>query len=119
MKPRMPPEGQNTGGQEWWQDRRVPKQWQDQTEQPPPPQRPKRQPPSGQGSADAYGSATPDESARMLRGAFQAGINGDDGAMQSFPNTPFGQRLRQEFMRGRNQRQKPGRGLGFSQADRG
>ncbi len=114
----MPPEGENTGGQQWWQDKRVPKQWQDQTEQPQP-QRPQRPPQrQGQGSADAYEGAPPDEQARMLRGAFQAGISGDDGAMRSFPNTAFGQRLRQEFMKGRQQRQVPNRGLGFSQMDR-
>ena len=82
-------------------------------------QKPKQPRRDGQGSADPYASPPPDESARMLRGAFQAGINGDDGALQSFPNTPFGQRLRQEFMRGRQQRSKPQRGLGFSGLDRG
>ena len=116
QKPLRPPEGENKGDQQWWQDRRVPRQWQE--EQPRPRQR--QQPPrTGQGSADAYDAATPEEQARMLRGAMQAGINGDDGALQSFPNTPFGQRLRQEFMRGRQQRQKPNRGLGFSGLDRG
>lgn len=112
--PRVPP---NKGDQQWWQDRRVPRQWQDQTQPTQQPKRPQR--PAGQGSADAYDAATPEEQARMLRGAMQAGINGDDGALQSFPNTPFGQRLRQEFMRGRQQRQRPNRGLGFSGLDRG
>lgn len=110
--PRVPP---NKGDQQWWQDRRVPRQWQEEQPQ-------RRQPAprrDGQGSADAYREANPQEQDRMLRGAYQAGINGDDGAMQSFPNTPFGQRLRQEFMRGRQQRQKPNRGLGFSGLDRG
>lgn len=116
QKPRQPPQGENKGDQQWWQDRRVPRQWQ---EEPPRQRRPPQPRRDGQGSADAYGQANPQEQDRMLRGAFQAGINGDDGAMQSFPNTPFGQRLRQEFMRGRQQRQKPQRGLGFSGLDRG
>ena len=111
--PAMP---ENRGDQQWWQDKRVPRQMQEQTE--PRDRPPQRKPPSGQGSADAYEGAPPEEVARMMRGAYQAGMNGDDGAMQSFPNTPFGQRLRQEFMRGRQQRQTPGRGLGFSQMDR-
>lgn len=118
--PRKPPVmPENRGDQQWWQDKRVPRQVQEQTE--PRDRPPQRKPPmgQGQGSPDPYGAAPPQEQDRMLRGAFQAGINGDDGALQSFPNTPFGQRLRQEFMRGRQQRQKPQRGLGFSGLDRG
>ena len=117
-KPPTPPQGENRGDQDWWQDRRVPRPWQEEPPRRLPPNPRQKPQQRGEGSADAYETATPQEKDRMLRGAFQAGMNGDDGAMQSFPNTPFGQRLRQEFMRGRQQRQKPNRGLGFSQMDR-
>lgn len=58
---------------------------------------------TGRGSVDATQEATKDprEFNRMMQGAFDAGRNGDTGALDSFPaDTPMGRLLRREFQRG-------------------
>lgn len=80
--PPMPP---NKGDQQWWQDRRVPRQVQEQTERPTW---------DGEDATSPYNE--PKDRERLLRGAYQAGRNGDLGAAESFPaGSPFEQAYRQ------------------------
>lgn len=87
--------------------------------------KPRPKPPSGTGSVDATQEATKSqpEFNRMMKGAYGAGFAGDEGAVQSFPNTPMGKLLRREYERGvrarqaqekRKKVQTSPRGLGFA-----
>jgi len=58
----------------------------------------------GRDAIDATSQATPPEFERMKRGAFFAGLNGDTGAVQSFPDTSQGRALRAEYRRGMAER---------------
>lgn len=88
IKPRTAPPIPPGGGQpDWWQDKRIPKQWQDQTAT-----APKWQ---GQDGTSAYDSTKADRD-RLMRGAYQAGRNGDADAAGSFPaGSPYEQAYRQ------------------------
>ena len=87
-KPNVPPDmPPNRGDQRWWQDKRIPRQWQDQTT-------PSRPPRTGQDGTSAYNDTADQE--RLMRGAYAAGLNGDEGAAQSFPpGSPFERAYRQ------------------------
>lgn len=87
VKPRTAPPMPEGGGQpDWWQDKRMPKQWQDATSTSP--QK------DGQDSTSAYDS--PADRDRLMRGAYQAGRNGDASAADSFPaGSPYAQAYRQ------------------------
>lgn len=88
VKPRTAPPIPSDGGKpDWWQDKRMPKQWQDQTSQGPGP--------DGQDNTSSYNSSRADQD-RLMRGAYEAGRNGDAGAASSFPaGSPFEQAYRQ------------------------
>ena len=97
-KPRTaPPVPPNKGDQKWWQDKRIPRQWQEQT----------TPPPKGRDGTNAYND--PADKERQLRGAYAAGLNGDAGAAQSFPR---GSEFERAYQQGLRQRQMSRVGAG-------
>lgn len=76
---------------------------------------------TGQGSVDASQEATKDprEFDRMMQGAYQAGMNGDRGALDSFPDTPMGRLMRREYARGEAERRKRNNPAGPLDVQRG
>lgn len=93
--PAVPPP---VGKRDWWMNKKAPPQWQRGDD---------RTPDRWDGTDRGLNPhSDPREQRRLLEGAYRAGRNGDAGAADGFPPTPFGRKLRAEYERGRRDAQR-------------
>lgn len=98
-RPPGPAVPQPQGDRRWDMNRKAPPQWQRETD--------RRDKWTGQdGGMNPYGD--PKERKRALDAMYQAGMNGDRGAVEAIPPGPFGDQMRRAFIQGEQARKAAG-----------